>query len=193
MTEKEKGAQEIPQKRSRFYVRGSLLIAITAIIISLFTGGIAYSVQDLVGGEASEGILVGVDEVREFWITAQQWYYNPKIIKVDPGDTVRFIVTSADITHGFAINELGINLTLLEGEMVEHEIVVPPDIAEGTYTIYCSVFCGIGHPYFKGRIIVGTPTTLLGTGMGQILPSIATAVMAGMFATFIIIGRRRAK
>ncbi len=190
MTERERGPGEVPQKHGRFYGGGAFFITITAFIIILFTSGIAYSVQGLVKGEPEEGVLV--DGVREFEISARQWSFEPAIIKVNPGDRVRFIVTGMDITHGFYINELGINLTLPLEEVVIREVVIPPDIAEGIYTMYCSVFCGIGHPYMKGNIIIGTPSSLLGIDMGQILPYIGTLVMAGMFATFIVIGRRRA-
>ena len=143
--------------------------------------------------EARAGVLV--DGVKEFRISVQQWYYNPAIIKVSPGDTVRFILSSQDITHGFAINELGINRTIYADTKVMQEVVIPPDMPEDTYTMYCSVFCGMGHPILKGKIIVGYPRLFLGVGMDKILPYLATSVMAGMFARFIIkegiMGRRR--
>ncbi len=190
MAEEEKRPQEVPQKRRRPYVGGALLIAITAFIITLFTSGIAYGVQSAVGGgggKVEEGIVV--DGVREFRILAPQWYYEPSTIKVNPGDTVRFIVTSPDITHGFAINELGVNLVLSPGVAIVREVVIPPDFPEGTYTMYCSIFCGSGHSYMKGSLIIGAG----GAGMGKILPYIATAVMSGVFIAVGIIGRRRAR
>ncbi len=184
MTEEEKK----PQKRERAYTGGASLIIITVVIITLFTGVIAYGVQSLIGGAGvEEGVLV--DGVREFSISAQQWYYEPVIIKVNPGETVRFMVTSQDIMHGFAINEVGVNLPLSPGVAVSHEVVIPPNLAEGTYTMYCSIFCGIGHPFMKGSIIIGAA----GVEMGKFLPYIAVFVMAGIFAVFIIIGRRRAR
>ncbi len=200
MTKEEKRAQEVPQKRRRFYSRGASLIAITVLITTLFTGGIAYGTQGLIGGEAEEGVENGI--WKDFKITVQQWYYDPSIIKVNPydainvrpGDRVRFILSSRDMTHGFAINEMGVNLAVPPGAAVIHEISIPHDMAEGTYTMYCSIFCGIGHPYLKGKIIVGAPTMFLfGIDIGKTLPYIATSVMASMFATFIIIGRRRAR
>lgn len=205
MTEEEKRAKEVPQKRRRFYMGGASLIAITVFIIILFTGGIAYEVQSLTKGKVEGGVLVGPlvgGEVREFRIDVQQWYYEPKIIKVRPGDMVRFILTSQDLTHGFAINELGINLAVSPGAAVIHEVWIPTDyatdyegypyaMAEGTYTVYCSIFCGMGHPYLKGNIIVSSPLLFFGVDIGKILPYIATSVMAGMFATFIIIIWRR--
>ncbi len=132
-----------------------------------------------------EGVVV--DGVREFRIEAPRWSFAPSVITVSPGETVRFIVTSQDIMHGFAINELGFNLPLSPGVDVATEVVIPRDIPEGTYTMYCSIFCGIGHPYMKGTVVIGER----GFEIGRILPYVATGVMTGMFAAFIIIGRRR--
>ncbi len=139
-------------------------------------------------GEAKidEGVMV--DGVREFRILTPQWNFEPVILKANPGDIVRFIVTSPDIMHGFAINELGVNLALKANEAMTTEIVIPKDIPEGTYTSYCSIFCGIGHPYMKGSIIVGER----GFEIGGIIPFVTTGIMLGMFATsIIVIGRRR--
>ena len=127
--------------------------------------------------------------MRQFEISAEQWSYFPALFKVDPGDTISFTVTSKDIMHGFSINELGVNLALMPDAGVAREVVIPPDMPEGTYTMYCSIFCGIGHPYMKGTIVIGGR----GFEIGRILPYVATGVMAGMFATFIIIGRRRVR
>ena len=188
MAEEEKKTQKIPQRRKRAHAGVASFIALTVVIIAIFTGGIAYGVQSLIGGEeVVEGVLV--DGVREFRISAQQWYYEPAMIRVNPGDTVRFTVTSQDITHGFAINELGFNLPLSLGVAAKHEVVIPLDMAEGTYTMYCSIFCGVGHPYMKGNVIIGER----GTDMRKVLPYVATSVLASMFAVFIVRERRRAK
>ena len=163
-------------------------MAIPVSIISRVTGVVGYGGQSVMGaGQAhlDEGIMV--DGAREFRITAPQWYFTPSVITVTPGEKVRFVVTSADIMHGFAVNELGFNLPLKPGVDVTKEVVIPLDIPEGTYTMYCSIFCGIGHPYMKGTIIIGER----GFEIGRYLPYAATGIMAGMFAIFIIIGRRR--
>ncbi len=188
LTEEVKKLQEVSEQSGRSYVSGASLIVITVFIITLFTGVIAYGVQSLIGGGGvEEGVLV--DGVREFSISAQQWYYEPVILKVNPGDTVRFMVTSQDIMHGFAINELGVNLPLTPNVAMSHEVVIPLDLTDGIYTMYCSIFCGIGHPYMKGSIIIGDA----GAGIGRFLPYISILVMAGIFAAFIIVGRRRAR
>ena len=190
MTKEEKIAPAVPRKRRDVYTGGAaLLIAVTIIINILFTGGIAYGVQSMVGGgeDPVEGVMVG--GVMEFELAAEQWGYSPAALKVDPGDRVRFIVTSQDIMHGFSINELGVNLALNPGVGIVYEVEIPSDMPEGTYTMYCSIFCGIGHPYMKGNILIGEPSVEI----GKILPYIATALMAGMFATFVVIGRGRAQ
>ena len=182
--EEKKRKEEVPRRGV------ASIIIITAFIIILLTGVIAFGVQSVMGaGEAKMDEGVMVDGAREFRIKAPQWYLDPAVITVSPGETVRFIVTSDDIMHGFAINELGFNLALSPFVEVTHEAVIPPDIPEGTYTMYCSIFCGIGHPYMKGTIVIGER----GFEIGRILPYVATGAMAGMFAIFIIIGRRRVR
>ncbi|MBM4467435.1 MAG: hypothetical protein FJ014_18080 [Chloroflexi bacterium] len=185
-SEEEKRPQEVPPKSGRFYVGPAFLIAVTVLLITLFTVGIAYGVQTSAGsrGEVSEGVLV--DSVREFRIQAQQWYYNPAILKANPGEKVRFVVTSQDIMHGFAINELGFNMQLSPGEQMAHEVDIPADMAEGYYTMYCSIFCGIGHPYMKGTLLIGNP----GVEMSKFLPYFATLGLAGVFIGFSAIKRR---
>jgi len=189
LTEEEKRATKAPPKRRGAYTVWAWLIAVTIIISILFTGSIAYGVQNVVGGggEPVEGNWV--DGVRQFEISAEQWSYFPALFKVDPGDTISFTVTSKDIMHGFSINELGVNLALMPDAGVAREVVIPSDMPEGTYTMYCSIFCGIGHPYMKGSIIIGEP----GLEIGKLLPYVATTIMVGMFATFIVVGRRRTK
>lgn len=190
MAEEEKEPKEVPNNRKRFYAGEAFPIIITAFIITLLTGGIAYGVQRVIGGgegEVTEGVLV--DGAREFRISALQWDFDPGVIRVNPGDRVRFVVTSRDIMHGFAINELNVNLPLSGGVEATQEVVIPPDIAEGTHTMYCSIFCGIGHPYMKGSVLIGER----GFEIGKILPYIATSVMVGIFATYITIGRRRVR
>lgn len=190
-TKKENRPHKAPPTRSRFPVGIASVILITALIMAVFTGGIAYGVRGLIGGEPDEGVMV--DGIREFNITVSQWSITSAVIKVNPGEKVRLIVTSTDIKHGFAINELGVNLSLEPEVALTHETAVPIDIAPGVYTMYCSVFCGIGHPYMKGNIIIGDPSTFSGTNITQLLPYLGTAIMAGIVATSIILVRRKGR
>ncbi len=90
-------------------------------------------------------------QVKEFKMTAKQFAFEPEIIEVNKGDKVRLIVASVDVPHGIAIPEYGINERLNPGEPVTIEFIADK---EGTFTAFCSVFCGSSHSNMKGKIIV---------------------------------------
>jgi len=90
-------------------------------------------------------------QVKEFKMTAKQFAFEPEIIEVNKGDKVRLIVKSVDVPHGIAIPEYGVNERLNPGEPVVIEFIADK---EGTFTAFCSVFCGSGHSNMKGKIVV---------------------------------------
>lgn len=130
----------------------------------------------------TEGVVR--DGVKEITIRAYTWGFSPQAIYVNPNDTVRFIVLSEDIKHGFAINELGINLQLLSERQIRSP-AVRVNLPEGRYTIHCSIFCGMGHPSMKARLIVGNP----GPAAGSELPWIASLVSLAAVAAFALFAR----
>ena len=89
--------------------------------------------------------------VKEFRMTAKSFSFEPSTIEVNKGDRVRLIVTSTDVPHGIAISEYGINERLDVGKPVTIEFTADK---QGTFTAFCSVFCGSGHKDMKGKIIV---------------------------------------
>ena len=90
-------------------------------------------------------------EVKEFKMTAKQFAFEPSTIEVNKGDKVRLIVTSTDVPHGIAIPEYGINERLDVGKPVTIKFTADK---QGSFTAFCSVFCGSGHSNMKGKIIV---------------------------------------
>ena len=98
-----------------------------------------------------QGNSVQSGEVKEFKITAKQFQFDSATIEVNKGDKVRLIVTSVDVPHGIAIPEYGINERLDPGKPVTIEFTADK---QGTFTSFCSVFCGSGHSNMKGRLIV---------------------------------------
>jgi cytochrome c oxidase subunit 2 len=99
---------------------------------------------------------VGADGVREVSVRVHAWGLQPSVVRVARGQRVRFVVATDDVMHGFAINEIGVNLALAPGR-VSRSAEVDVGVPEGTYAIHCSVFCGLGHGAMKGRLIVGSP------------------------------------
>ena len=93
----------------------------------------------------------GNGEVKEFKMTAKQFDFSPDTIEVNKDDKVRLIVTSIDVPHGISIPEYGINERLDPGKPVKIEFTADK---QGTFTAYCSVFCGSGHTNMKGKLIV---------------------------------------
>ena len=149
-------------------------LLLTLLAVLPLWGLIVFAASGLSSEESTAG-TVGADGVREIALRAYAWGFDPKTVRVEPGETVRFVVESEDIGHGFAINELGVNVQL-RAEKPTRTPPVKVAMAEGTYTMHCSVFCGLGHPSMKGRLVVGDP----GPPPGGALPWIAS--LAGLAA-----------
>ena len=109
--------------------------------------------EDLVGQgtPVPEQVSKPSGEVKEFRMTAKQFAFEPSTIEVNKGDRVKLTVTSLDVPHGIAIPEYGINERLDPGKEVKIEFTAEK---EGTFTAFCSVFCGSGHSSMKGKIVV---------------------------------------
>ena len=101
--------------------------------------------------DVEEKVVRPSSEVKEFKITAKQFQFEPSTIEVNKGDKVKLVVTSVDVPHGISIPEYGINERLDPGKPKTIEFTADK---EGTFTTFCSVFCGSGHSTMKGKIIV---------------------------------------
>jgi heme/copper-type cytochrome/quinol oxidase subunit 2 len=122
---------------------------------------------------ASDGSI----EPREVHVRVHAWGLRPNVIRVAPGQRVRFVVSTDDIKHGFAINELGLNLQLRPGQETRSP-VVDVRMPEGRYAIHCSTFCGLGHASMKGALVVGSP----GRARARAEPWIASAIAIALVA-----------
>jgi len=90
-------------------------------------------------------------ETKEFTMTARQWAFEPSEIKVRTGDAVRLKVKSVDVAHGFGLPDFNIDTRLEPGKETTVEFVANK---KGTFTFFCSVFCGQGHKDMKGTLVV---------------------------------------
>ncbi len=90
-------------------------------------------------------------EVKEFVVTAQSFSFQPATITVKKGDRVRLLATSTDVDHGIAIPDFGVNANMPVGEQKTIEFTADK---AGTFTFFCSVFCGSGHRSMTGQLIV---------------------------------------
>jgi cytochrome c oxidase subunit II len=122
--------------------------------------------------------------VREIHVRVFAWGFSPSVIRVSPGQTVRFVVSTDDMRHGFAINELGVNLQLRPGENVTSPAVVV-GIPDGVYSIHCSAFCGLGHASMKGRLAVGTTGSAATASRPPWIASLLSVAVAAGFAVVV--------
>ena len=89
--------------------------------------------------------------VHEVQIVASRYAFDPTIVELVAGESVRLVVRSKDGTHGFAIPKLKIDLHLPDsGEPATTEFIAP---AAGEYEIACSEFCGRGHGQMKAALV----------------------------------------
>jgi cytochrome c oxidase subunit II len=95
--------------------------------------------------------VLAQDSVRTIEIVLQKGQYSPDRIEVQKGEKVRLQLKSMDVTHGFAIDELGVAREVSPG---------PPTVVEftptkaGTFAYYCVVRCGKNHKQMRGTLVV---------------------------------------
>ncbi len=88
---------------------------------------------------------------KEFSMTAKKWEFEPSQIIVNKGDTVKLKIKSIDVKHGISIPEFNVKTDLNPGQ---ETIVEFKADKSGSFTFFCSVFCGSGHKDMKGSLIV---------------------------------------
>jgi len=131
------------------------LIIIAFIIIA---GGIFYSVF-LRSNERSP-VTTGV--VREITITAKQnqWRFEPEIIEVNRGDTIKLtVVNEDDYDHGIGIDAFGISQRMPAKQTIKIEFVATQ---AGEFPFYCSVPCGEGDTVIDGKTVHRTHFDMIG-------------------------------
>ncbi len=124
------------------------------IIIAIFTiiligAGIIYSIYF----RASETTPIKpTGNIVEINITANKNKWNPTLITVKAGDTVKINLINEDpYDHGFAIEAFGINKRMFAKQETSIEFVASKI---GDFPFYCSVPCGEGHFEQTGHLIV---------------------------------------
>jgi heme/copper-type cytochrome/quinol oxidase subunit 2 len=113
----------------------------------MFCGGAAIITTVLIGYR----IAAAGQPVHEVQIVASRYAFEPAIVQLAAGESVRLVVRSKDGTHGFAVPRLKIDLHLPDsGEPATAEFIAP---AAGEYEIACSEFCGRGHGQMKAALV----------------------------------------
>ena len=90
-------------------------------------------------------------DAHEFQMTAKKYQFDPNVITVKKGESVKLVITALDRDHGFKLEAFGINQKLKKGDAATIEFTADK---AGTFPFQCSDFCGFGHGKMKGKLVV---------------------------------------
>ena len=102
-------------------------------------------------GVSSPRKAAAAESPRVIEITAKRFGFTPNQITLKKGETVRFRLTSEDVTHGFFLRPLKVDEEIAPGKTTE--VTVTPQAA-GTFSLICDHFCGVNHGNMKMTIVV---------------------------------------
>jgi cytochrome c oxidase subunit 2 len=94
------------------------------------------------------------DKTYQVFMVAKMWSFEPAKIYVPVGSDVDFFLTSQDVVHGFNIAERNVNLMAVYGNVGQATVHFDKP---GVYKILCHEYCGIGHQFMEGEVIVNYP------------------------------------
>ena len=89
----------------------------------------------------------------EVYILAQQWSFDPSLLRLKANQPYRFRMMAVDAAHGASV-QLGSAshiIRLPKGALVERELSFTQP---GEYLLYCTIYCGEGHQFMSAKIIV---------------------------------------
>ena len=130
--------------------------AFLAVVLAAACASVEYEAPQESQAQVSEVVEI-VEEVssggepRVIEMTATNWQFEPREVRVKAGERVILKVVSTDVAHGIQIPEFGVNEYLRPNAEVEIEL--QPDLP-GEYEFLCSVECGRGHNSMRGVLIV---------------------------------------
>jgi len=106
---------------------------------------------------------IPVSGATEVHVNARQWMFEIKYpdgrtaineIRVPSGTPVKFILSAADVLHGFYLPDFRVKMDMIPGRVTT--LWVQPD-RPGSYQIFCTVYCGTGHSNMLAQLIVMPP------------------------------------
>ena len=101
--------------------------------------------------ESNLGSAVEPDGSITVRIIAEQYMFVPQCAVVPASTPVRFRLTSADVTHGFFVQNTNTNAMVVPGYITS---VRTSFERPGTYQMPCDEFCGFGHHAMAARVVV---------------------------------------
>ncbi len=171
-----------PAMRGRWFARASWA---GVVLVTTITGS-------LVSGAAT----AGAPRFHSILVKAGQYAFDPPVIRVRRGDTLKLRFAATDVVHGFyleghdldvAIPPLSRQVTVKRGgaTQVVEEVVLTAG-RSGKFRYRCSKTCGAMHPFMMGELIVG-PNRLFAGAAGA-----AAGLLFGGFVCVLVAPKWRA-
>lgn len=85
------------------------------------------------------------------YMVARQYRFSPDPLKVPAGAEITIHITSPDVTHGMEIIGSNVNVMIIPGYV---STVTTKFDKPGEYAIICHEYCGAGHHFMQGKLIV---------------------------------------
>lgn len=89
-------------------------------------------------------------------MVAQQFGFLPRELRLRTGETYVLDVVSKDVIHGFSLQQGAGSLNAVVVPGTPTRITLTPT-QPGEYLLLCNEYCGLGHQFMSGRIIVEGP------------------------------------
>jgi cytochrome c oxidase subunit 2 len=96
------------------------------------------------------GVPVVAPPPGDVYLLARRFQFAP-VLRLERGQTYRFLMSSVDVQHGFSMQPDNVNFQVMPGYITSLQMT--PQEA-GTYEIVCNEYCGLGHHFMNGRIVV---------------------------------------
>ena len=90
-------------------------------------------------------------DIVEIEMSVYQWKYSYCTITVYKNQRVIINIQSLDVPHGISVENFQINSFISPNNISKIEFTATEN---GEFTYYCTVFCGEGHAFHKGILIV---------------------------------------
>ncbi len=137
-----------------------IIIGLSIALLTVFFGMVYQAQQTTVklpqcvptGTTFSEGKLVQLaDKEYQLFCLSRMWSFDPGRIELPVGSKLDIYLTSADLVHGFQIGGKNINMMAIHGTVNKQTVSFDKP---GVYPIICHEYCGMGHSYMRGEIVV---------------------------------------
>ena len=111
----------------------------------------AVSAAALVAFALAAGTSRGQEHPRIIPITAKRFAFTPDEVHIKKGESVRLVINSEDVIHGFFSRPLKIDTDIEPGKPAE--VALTPQTA-GRFLTICDHFCGAQHGTMHMTIVV---------------------------------------